>query len=401
MLSFSTPRVSQGPLPSHHPLSQCCLIHRHDMTSILCYNQRLSIDRSLLSTLSHDTEASAQQLRVKAQQLKLECKTLKKQRDVAIEDKNEADIAWNDLVSKLKLQAYQATEECEEARQKLAPYTEQVGLLQTKLDEAGEELAETQAALKSLQPNSPSVSSSGSMGIDPMQQAKEVRTGFDAQLAVANSEKEEARKEAEALREDLNRLRGEIALKTREAERVNREHLGAIGGYQQREREWDAQQERVTQQLCSSHEEAIASVTAQVQKLQSQHENDRRAIAELSASLQDTERNRESTVKHLAQLEESLVKERARTEASVSESNILRSALSKSTEEKQSLWHRIQNLSELARVAQSTVAATWVADDSVKTCTGCTKDFSFTNRKHHVSLTLRNLGVRAGHIHRY
>lgn len=177
-------------------------------------------------------------------------------------------------------------------------------------------------------------------GIDLMQQAKEIRTRFEAQLAVANSEKEEARAETETLRDDLNRLRGDLSVQvswphvpvlrwsacaqwlsthgivvwchnqTQEAENAKQEYLAKIAEFQGREKEWNAQLMKSTEELRNSHKDVTAKLQEQVKTLQEQHEDDRRAIAELSASLQDTERNRETTIKHLAQLEESLIKVR-------------------------------------------------------------------------------------------
>jgi hypothetical protein len=136
--------------------------------------------RSLLSTLSIDAEKSIEQMREKVSKLRAECRALTKERNTAVEEKDESDIAWNELVSKLKLEAFSATEECERATTILAPVQKRCDTLEAANAELACRIDTMQTALESLLPVS--LKGARERDVDPDQLAKEIRSYSEAQV---------------------------------------------------------------------------------------------------------------------------------------------------------------------------------------------------------------------------
>eukprot|EP00038_Savillea_parva_P014825 m.12196 g.12196 ORF g.12196 m.12196 type:complete len:581 (-) comp2919_c0_seq1:22-1764(-) len=336
--------------------------------------------RSLISTLSIDAEKSIEQLREKVAKLRSDVKALQRERDTAVEEKDESDIAWNELVSKLRLEAFSATEECQRATTALAPVKERADAMEAANKELQMQIETLRAALQSLLP--PSLSGARAENIDPPQLAKEIKSFNDAQISALENERSAAQTETEALRTQLDKVRTDMQLQTQVHEDELRQKTVEIKRLENRLTEAEARHADMQASMRQRHEEAIKAMAADLEAAQLKQTEASTALATRTASLEETEKSRSSTVNHLAHLEALLEKETSRAEQAMSDRNTLRAALSSTTSEKQALCHRIQELSELLKTAKSVLLSTWQADAAVEACS-CGKQFSFAERKHH------------------
>eukprot|EP00041_Stephanoeca_diplocostata_P021938 m.519463 g.519463 ORF g.519463 m.519463 type:complete len:632 (+) comp21945_c0_seq10:161-2056(+) len=338
--------------------------------------------RSLISNLSTaDTEKSANQLREKIKRLQAEIKALKKERNAAVEEKVEADISWNELVTSLKTQNFKALEESEKARTLLRPTEERREAAEKAEAEARRALEEGKKALQSLLPPA-LMATAGLHGIRPAQQAREIRGYFETQIDMLETEKQGLRKDVEAIQRELDRMRHSSSMMDQKLAAQNLEHSAMVLTQQKKLAAMEAQYERALSEVSEKHTATVQQLTEQVDVLERQRAEDRKCIAEMSASLHDTERNRADTVDRLKQMEEMVEQATARTEGALHDSNTLRKAVAKCSEEKQSYWQQTQELTELLKAAKSVILSQWQTDDKVERCT-CGKAFSFTERKHH------------------
>lgn len=321
-----------------------------------------------------------EQLKEKVTKLKADCKALKKERNRAIEDKNESDIAWNELVSGLKMEAFTATEECDKAQKALAPVTERCSTLEKSQEELTGQLKAVQIALDTLMP--PTLTSNGGQSISAAQQAKEIQMYNSASLDALQSEVTVAREEVSELRNALDNARADAKLQAQQHDAAAAKHNAELQQQKELVEGLKSKHAEELKELRRRHDAATQALSEQLDAARADTQRDSEAIAKMTATLQETERNRTSTVDHMAQLEESLQKETTRAEAAISDSNVLRTALETSTEEKQALWHRIQELSELLKTAKFVVESTWQADGDIAACS-CGKSFTFSERKHH------------------
>mmetsp|Transcript_4443 Transcript_4443/g.11286 ORF Transcript_4443/g.11286 Transcript_4443/m.11286 type:complete len:583 (-) Transcript_4443:100-1848(-) len=336
--------------------------------------------RSLLSTLSIDAEKSIEQLRDKVGRLRAEVAATKAERDTAMDEKNESDIAWNELVTKLKLEAFAATEECERATKVLAPVQSKCDQLNAAHAELRSRIDATQAALESLLP--PALKGTHGGDISAEQLAKEIRSFNEAQVAAFEAERLAARGETDKLREQLDKARADVQLQVQVHEEQLRQKTAELKRVENRAMEAEGRHAEALAAVRQRHDVAIKALAAELESVQLRQTEATAELAQRTASLQETERNRSSTVDHLAHLEGQLEKETARAEAAMSDRNMLRNALTTATTEKHALCHRIQELSELLKTAKGVVLSTWQNDATISACT-CGKRFTFSERKHH------------------
>eukprot|EP00041_Stephanoeca_diplocostata_P021941 m.519440 g.519440 ORF g.519440 m.519440 type:complete len:221 (+) comp21945_c0_seq8:377-1039(+) len=149
----------------------------------------------------------------------------------------------------------------------------------------------------------------------------------------------------------------------------NLEHSAMVLTQQKKLAAMEAQYERALSEVSEKHTATVQQLTEQVDVLERQRAEDRKCIAEMSASLHDTERNRADTVDRLKQMEEMVEQATARTEGALHDSNTLRKAVAKCSEEKQSYWQQTQELTELLKAAKSVILSQWQTDDKVERCT--------------------------------
>ena len=133
----------------------------------------------------HPAAAARQRLTPLAQKvvwLRAEAKALRRERNAAVRDRQDADIAWNELVTGLKQRAFAANERCTAAEARLAPATEELERERAAHAATQEQLAAATAALASLLPAGEGGGGEGGdmLPQNPSEGAQAVREAFDA-----------------------------------------------------------------------------------------------------------------------------------------------------------------------------------------------------------------------------
>lgn len=332
-----------------------------------------------------DAEKSIDQLRAKVLRLRNECKAFRQERNLALEDKRDADIAWNELVTSLKKQAHDAAERCAEAESNLAPFSKQLDESRAKQLATEVELRATQDVLTSLY-----TKYCGTDDVDalnPSDREAIIRSSIEAESAAARDTTVKIQAELDRLQDELITVKAEAAVQIEANAELETRHATKLEEATKRQRELEGERDATASRCKATVEETERRLRSEIQALTLQRTEDLSTIAKMTEKLEGTERNRIAAVNRVAQLEASADEERRGIETAQAENATLRQALQKITREKERMWDRIQQLVDLAQIATEKVSASWQPDSEVthcpnmKNCGGV--EFTLFERKHH------------------
>ena len=122
----------------------------------------------------------------------------------------QADLAWNELVSSLKSEAYAADEACNTAQLALKPTQETNKTLAASLTTAEELLTHHKVALRSLASDLGAGTAAGAAEQGPRELSASVSATFRSKLNTALEEVAEAQSETESVQRELERVRRDL-----------------------------------------------------------------------------------------------------------------------------------------------------------------------------------------------